>query len=298
VIRGGNVHLFQGRFALLVFLFRLANARTFRSMRIMFNREAAELCEIFCWMMIYMNETFCHLVDGSLPVPAGWAHPTGLNRWRSQLPIWHHAVNMRVFGTLGVCIPAILGMVCMFVDGTFRHVCRPGSGTQLNPGFFADLQRALYTRYKRGHGFQFQALSCPTGLVIDLWGPGPGRQNDLYLVGESDLTARLVALFNGVGYTVYGDSIYAVAATIVRAFRGGNLPQWKHEANAALNKERTSVHGARFCQIYTRGWFCGTVSVCCRLWRVLALVSVYCNLHAQDHSGLLVHTVNCVQTLN
>jgi hypothetical protein len=240
IIRGANGHKFEAEFALLVFLFRMANVRTFRSMREKFNREATEMCEVFNWVMLHINREFAHLVDGSLPPPLGWAYPSGLDRWQSQLATWNHAVNSRVVSSIGVGIPAMFGLICLFVDGTFKHVCRPGQSQQ-NVGFFANLQQSLYTRYKSGHGLIFQAVTAPTGIIVDFYGPGPGRQNDRWLVRESDLDARLLSLFGGVAYSCYGDSIYTITQAIVRRIRGAILQPWQSQINGALNRERTSV---------------------------------------------------------
>ena len=209
-------------------------------MREKFNREACEMCEIFLWVMLHINREFAHLVDGTLTPPHGWAHPAGMDRWRSQLTAWNHAINSRVFSDIGINIPPMFGLICLFVDGTFKHVCRPGQSQQ-NAGFFSNLQQSLYTRYKSGHGLIFQAVTSPSGMIVDFYGPGPGRQNDRWLVRESDLDARLLSLFGGIGYTCYGDSIYTITQAIVRRIRGAVLLPWQSQINQSLNRERTSV---------------------------------------------------------
>ena len=65
---------------------------------------------------------------------------------------------------------------------------------------------------------------APNGLIIDWWGPGPGRHQDNWLVHQSDLRRRLRSLFNLCGpmaltLRCYGDLIFARNGEISRGER-------------------------------------------------------------------------------
>ena len=47
-----------------------------------------------------------------------------------------------------------------FIDGTMRPFCRPGEN-----------QEAYYSGHKKNHGFQFQCIMTPDGLMSSLHGP-------------------------------------------------------------------------------------------------------------------------------
>lgn len=80
-----------------------------------------------------------------------------LNRWASQLPHWYRLIRSQA-GNYNVNQH---GYVVMFVDGTFNRTCRPGGWDYL--------QRVMYTRYKKAHGFGFLVVMAPNGLIIDCW---------------------------------------------------------------------------------------------------------------------------------
>jgi hypothetical protein len=152
----------------------MGNIRTFRSMRLLFNREAGDLCECFVVVMMHIDDRFSHLIDCSQAVPVGWQWQTGLGRWAGELPVWAHAINMRVKSSTGADIPALFGLPALFVDGTFRGISRPGSD---GGGFFTDMQRWFYTWYKKSHGIVYQIVNAPNGLIVDSFGPEPGKNN-------------------------------------------------------------------------------------------------------------------------
>ena len=86
-----------------------------------------------------------------------------------------------------------------FIDGTFRHCCRP-----------KDDQRVIYSGYYKGHGFKFQSVVCPNGLLCDFWGPHCGRRADGHMFRASGFEARMQQLSQKVGkiMCVYGDPAY------------------------------------------------------------------------------------------
>ena len=60
-----------------------------------------------------------------------------------------------------------------FIDGTIRRICRPESG-----------QRLVYNGHKRVHGFKFQSVVTPFGIVVHLYGPVEGKRHDAGMLRE------------------------------------------------------------------------------------------------------------------
>ena len=230
---------FDSETALLICLRRMARTVRLTDLREEFNMNANEICMAGNAMMMWVDDNYTHLVDGSRPAPATWTYPSGLSRWAPLLAVWAAAVVVM----LGFQPLPAYGLVYCFIDGVFHRICRPGK-----TGPFADLQRSFYTRYKKAHGLIFQAVMAPNGLFIDVWGPACGRHGDPWCVNHSGIVARmlhLVGLARGPGpYTCYGDAIYTPSLAIRRAIRGVVLPQIVRDHNQGLNKARTSVeHG-------------------------------------------------------
>jgi hypothetical protein len=80
-----------------------------------------------------------------------------LDRWASQLPTWARAIRAKA----GPYDMNQHGVVCMFLDGTFIRVQRPGGWTYL--------QKVLWTRYKKSHGVGILVVIAPNGMIIDFW---------------------------------------------------------------------------------------------------------------------------------
>ena len=97
--------------------------------------------------------------------------------------------------------PSTNGKIWGFIDGTFTGFSRPVNG-----------QRAVYSGHKKHHGFKYQAIVTPDGLVMSLFGPFEGKANDNRMAQETDIDGRLAALFNdhGDGVAVlFGDQAYS-----------------------------------------------------------------------------------------
>jgi len=58
-----------------------------------------------------------------------------------------------------------------FIDGTLRACARPSS--DVFPGL--NLQKDVYSGYKRTHALKYQAVYAPDGLMVHLYGAIPGR---------------------------------------------------------------------------------------------------------------------------
>lgn len=115
-----------------------------------------------------------------------------------------------------------------------RFVCRPKRH-----------QRNLYSGYKKGHGYKFQALIVACGLLFDIYGPLPGRRNDWFMWTDSRLGQFLRALplhASGKPYYIYGDSGYYLWKDIlVSGFKGRYLTAREEKFNTTFNTPRTSV---------------------------------------------------------
>lgn len=69
----------------------------------------------------------------------------------------------------------------------------------------------MYNGYYKGHGYKFQAVVTPNGLIEDLYGPEGGRHHDIFLWQMSRVGREMDALPdapNGGRYVIYGDAAY------------------------------------------------------------------------------------------
>lgn len=71
------------------------------------------------------------------------------------------------------------GRVWGFIDGTFRPTCRPTTNQQWH-----------YSGHKKRHGFKFQAIVTPDGLVSSLQGPYRAPNNDWRIWIHSNVADR------------------------------------------------------------------------------------------------------------
>ena len=84
-------------------------------------------------------------------------------------------------------------------------------------------QQLIYSGYYKAHGFKFQNVVAPNGLIVDFYGPEPGRRGDGYLLKESKFTERMrrSCQLAGANYYVYGDPAYPMCPWIMRGIKGG-----------------------------------------------------------------------------
>lgn len=123
-----------------------------------------------------------------------------------------------------------------FIDGTAKRINRP-AGVSVK-------QQAMYDGHHRFHGFEYQGITTPDGIVIMLFGPVPGRMNDLYMVKASNLEEMFEGEFRvweegGEQYFVYGDQGYMTTPFVL----AGKKDPSKLEAkmNRAWSDERVTV---------------------------------------------------------
>ena len=93
---------------------------------------------------------------------ARWSHLLDFNpdHFNGQLRNWADAIATR--GS-----PRIINIVA-FLDGTLRKTCRPHPNPASLPPHITQymLQRVQYNGHKRHHGFKYQSVTAPNGLVI------------------------------------------------------------------------------------------------------------------------------------
>ncbi|RCH78538.1 hypothetical protein CU098_001189, partial [Rhizopus stolonifer] len=77
----------------------------------------------------------------------------------------------------------------------------------------------------RGHGFKFQAIVTPDGIISSLYGPVTGNRHDAQIYIQSMMEERLRPLFDlrhqrvgGCHYHIYGDVAYANSPVVQRPF--------------------------------------------------------------------------------
>ena len=83
------------------------------------------------------------------------------NYIRSDAARWAAAVSTVVVRNDGTN-----GMICAFGDGTLQPIARP-AGPDL-------VQRAVYTRRKHGHVYNYMCVSDPVGIIVACAGPFSG----------------------------------------------------------------------------------------------------------------------------
>lgn len=86
-------------------------------------------------------------------------------------------------------------------------------------------QRATYTEHKRRNSIKFQAVSCPDGLILHIYGPLESRRHDITMFRLSGIEANLSdsLLIDGRKCFIYGDPAYILRAYLQIGFGGGNL---------------------------------------------------------------------------
>lgn len=127
-----------------------------------------------------------------------------------------------------------------WIDGTFIETCRPEVD-----------QEYYYSGHKKAHGFKYQGIATPDGLISSLMGPFLGKDGDWRMVMDSELPNRLKALNqeheeDGMLY-VYGDPAYSAVYGILGPFK--NYPSKPRSPdqtrfNLTMSKLRIEVEHA------------------------------------------------------
>lgn len=149
----------------------------------------------------------------------------------AQLAIYARAVQGKI-GAYGVW---------GFIDGTMRSFCRPADH---------EIQQSYYSGHKKAHGFQFQGIITPDGIMSSLYGPFKGPTGDWHMWNVSGLDDELRAVFrrlpNNQHLYLYGDLAYWPAFGVMgphRDVRGGTegLTPIQKAANLTMSTARITV---------------------------------------------------------
>lgn len=120
-------------------------------------------------------------------------------------------------------------------------------------------QNMLYNGYYKGHGYKYQSVITPDGLIIDCWGSIPGRHHDIYLwttSGCGRLCDMLPLHASGAPFYIFGDPAYrsySCSDHIVTGFpRHQHLDAEQLNFNVRFNGVRVAVEWAF--RIVTQQW--------------------------------------------
>lgn len=208
------VFVFSGLEVLCIVLNRLTYPSRFSQLQEFFHRPKKE-CNLFFLLGID------HLYQNFHTRITDWNQP-----WLTQDAIYTYCAAIHAAGSP-------LQNCWGFVDGTVREMCKPSRN-----------QREVFSGHKRFHGLKFQSIVTPNGLIVNLYGPIPGRRHDAWLLQESDILGHCEATFNdqaGNPLCLFGDSAYPIRNHLLRPYRGVNLTPQQQNFNAAMSSVRMAV---------------------------------------------------------
>jgi len=122
-----------------------------------------------------------------------------------------------------------------FLDGTFRPICRS-----------TENQKFYYSGYKKLHGFKYQAIVTPDGLIPSFIGPFEGKMNDQTMFISSELEEILLQILHGNELLyLYGDSEYSSLYTVITPYlRRYEISSSERQFNLELSRDQISVKQA------------------------------------------------------
>jgi AraC-like DNA-binding protein len=148
-----------------------------------------------------------------------------------------------------------------WIDGTINRICRP-----------TDDQREYYSGYKKAHGYKYQAVMTPDGIMSSLAGPTVASHGDWYVFVESGFEAEIVAIWRDEQVDrdrrlfVYGDPAYCGSRVVMGAYKkppGAQLTPEQALFNREMSACRISVeHG--FAHVQNR-WMRNAFQHVCRI---------------------------------
>jgi DDE superfamily endonuclease len=71
-----------------------------------------------------------------------------------------------------------------WIDGTVQRICRP-----------KDNQRRVYSGYKEVHGYKFQSIITPDGIISSLVGPIAGSRGDWFMFKDTGIEREILRLW-------------------------------------------------------------------------------------------------------
>lgn len=94
----------------------------------------------------------------------------------------------------------------------------------------------------RIHGFKFQSVVSPDGMIVNLYGPVAGRRHDAHLLTAtaSGILNFMEANFNvdGRPLCTYGDAAYPQRGHLMRLYLGADTPNSSSSTNRCHQSAR------------------------------------------------------------
>ena len=192
-----------------VMLLSLARFRTkckFSELGTIFERDCSILSHTFSVFIDYVLTNFSNMLTNALKY------------WLPSLPHFAECIRKKI-AEYGINFKSGTFFVFGFYDDTVLECRRPGAGPlydSLNRNSNR-IQESFYNGWKKHHGFKYQTLELPNGLAADVFGPRSFRRNDLQLLEESQLNARLhdLQITSRVQYKAYGDGIFPIQTHLI-----------------------------------------------------------------------------------
>ncbi|PGH12606.1 hypothetical protein AJ80_06665 [Polytolypa hystricis UAMH7299] len=214
--------------AFCILLGCLAYPVRFEDMTTVFGRSKFYISSIFTDMVLHIRDRFQDMLRWD-------PHRLTVNRLREYA---QHIDNLgggdRVWG---------------YIDGTLQRTTRPGEN-----------QRSVYSGHKHYHGFKFQAVLTPDGLLSSVFGPVVGSCGDWMLFQQSSIENNIKTLFETADIPedewlyIYGDPAYTGSAATIGAYKkpqNSQLTASQSQFNKEMSQNRVAVeHGFGLVQHY------------------------------------------------
>lgn len=214
IIRTDQRDMVGRREALAIVLGRLAYPGRLYTLSLLFGRSESALSRIIFEVIVFIA-----------------------TRWSKVLEFDHVRMTPQVLQQFSQSVHnagSPLDCCFGFIDGTMRPVCRPTIG-----------QRAIYNGHYRTHGFKYQSLLTPDGIIADLRGPFPGNTHDLTMLRGSrlyDVLEQHAWTVDRQPLAIYGDPAYTLTNHLLVPFRNvPGMPQLQREFNMRMAEHRVAV---------------------------------------------------------